>query len=472
MRAVIGYEEKDPEITRHLSSGYPRFIVHPYTRQLAALLVSELKLSGSTLWLASSARAADGLAAHLGSHATRIRHDGLQGVAHREDRDLAARAKSYLQHTGGFLSSREAEDHLVRRGVLKAVSAEQVLMDDPRATVLSVLRQAYPRTEDRDLILAHTGMSAFYSAWRALVDLQTARGRTIWIQLGWLYLDTIALLRKFAPNSGDYLHVRNACDLSELRSVFARHGNRIAGIVMETPTNPLVQTPDVAAIATLARQHGARIIIDPTLASPFNVEVLPHADVVVNSLTKYAGNEGDIIAGAIIINPDGHDADALRARCAAEAEPLYHRDLARLAAEIGEYEHLVMQTNASVRRIAAHLEAHPRIREVFWTLQPSSRENYLKIARSPEHVGAVLSFSLRMPLADFYDRIRLPKGPSFGMKTTLICPFIYLAHYDLVTSESGRAELAASGLDPELLRLSVGCEPVDDIIAALDEALA
>jgi len=57
------------------------------------------------------------------------------------------------------------------------------------------------------------------------------------------------------------------------------------------------------------------------------------------------------------------------------------------------------------------------------------------------------------------------------MKTTLISPFIYLAHYDLVTTEAGRAELAAHGLSPELLRLCIGTESAADIIAALGEAL-
>ena len=57
------------------------------------------------------------------------------------------------------------------------------------------------------------------------------------------------------------------------------------------------------------------------------------------------------------------------------------------------------------------------------------------------------------------------------MKTTLICPFMYLAHYDLVTTPEGRAELAASGIDPDLLRLCVGMEPVEEIIAALQAAL-
>jgi cystathionine gamma-synthase len=58
------------------------------------------------------------------------------------------------------------------------------------------------------------------------------------------------------------------------------------------------------------------------------------------------------------------------------------------------------------------------------------------------------------------------------MRTTLICPFMFLAHYDMVTTAEGRAVLLANGLDPDLLRLCVGTEPVDDIIAALSEALA
>jgi cystathionine gamma-synthase len=112
------------------------------------------------------------------------------------------------------------------------------------------------------------------------------------------------------------------------------------------------------------------------------------------------------------------------------------------------------------------------VREVFWTLHPDSRNNYLNLITKRGANGGMISFSLRMPLEKFYDRLRLPKGPSFGMTTTLICPFMYLAHYDLVTTPAGRAELAASGIEPDLLRLCVGTEPVEDIIAALAEALS
>jgi cystathionine gamma-synthase len=83
----------------------------------------------------------------------------------------------------------------------------------------------------------------------------------------------------------------------------------------------------------------------------------------------------------------------------------------------------------------------------------------------------MISFTVASELAPFYDRLRLAKGPSFGLVTSLICPFMYLAHYDLVTTGAGRAELAANGIAPDLLRLSVGAEPAEEIIAALAEAL-
>lgn len=470
MRDVIGYEEKDPETLRHLSSGYPRFVVHPYVVELSRHLADTLGLGGQTFWLASSARAADALLAQLGT-GQRVAHEGLHGVVHPTQADLYARAKAWLQHTGSFLSSRDAEDHLVRLGLLREPAPEKAGPADARGAVAAVLRRAYPSIGDADLILSHTGMSAFHAAWRAVSALQAGRGRTVWIQLGWLYLDTTALMRKFAASPGDFVQLPDVHDLGALEAAFARHAGRVAGVVTETPTNPLGQTPDVPALAALARRHGARVILDPTYVSPFNVDVLPYADVVVNSLTKYAANEGDLIAGAIVVNPAGPDAAALRTACAATAEPLYVRDLSRLAAQIGDYEAVIARTNATAARVVAFLQAHPAVRQVYWSLQPGSREHYLRIARGPGHIGSMISFTLKGPLADFYDRVRLAKGPSFGMKTTLLCPFIYLAHYDLVTSEEGRAVLAANGIEPELLRLALGCEAVEDIIEALREAL-
>lgn len=476
MRAVRGYEEKHPDITRHLTSGYPRFVVHPFTKHLAAHFIAATPaLAGRTLWLTPSAAMADRLLTHLAAPAAqRFDHSGVHGISHPvADTDLAARAKTFLQNIGGFLSSREAEDHLLRLGLIPSLHAEPTFAGDAAAEVRRHLRRALPTAADSDLLLAPCGMNAIWAAFRAAADLQASRGRTVWLQLGWLYLDTIAILKKFTAAPLDYVYLRDVLDLAAIERIFLAHGSRIAGLVAEVPTNPLIQTPDLPALAALCRRHGALLLVDPSISSVFNVDVLPHADVVVSSLTKYTASDGDLTAGLAAINPTAPDAAELRRRIAAHLEPVYPRDLARLAAQIGDTAAVLTRIHASTARVVAFLESHPAVGEVFWAHTPASRAHYDRLARHPDATGGMITFTLKKlgALENFYDRLNLPKGPSFGMKTTLICPFMYLAHYDLVTTPAGLAELAASKLDPDLLRLCIGTEPVEDIIASLSEAL-
>lgn len=486
MRDVRGYEEKNPETMSQLTSGYPRFVVHPFARQLAVHMLAKHKiLAGRTLWLVTSPKMAQALVTHLGglaAQADTFALDGVNGASHPANTELFARAKTFLQNIGGFMSSREAEDHLIRLGqpmgpdaaaVPTAPHAETVFPGDAVGEIRRVLRRALPECGDGDLHLAPSGMNAIYAAFRASADLQASRGRTVWLQLGWMYLDTIAILKKFTAAPADYVYIRDPLDFAGIERIFEKHGPRIAGVFAELPTNPLIQTPDVAALAALCRKHSAHLLLDPSVSSIFDLDILRHADVVTSSLTKYTASEGDLTAGLAAINPAAPDAAELRRRIAAAIEPVYPRDLARLAAQIGETETVLTQIHANTAKVAAFLASHPKIADVFWALHPDSRENYLKIARSPDATGGMITFTLKQSSAmePFYDRLRLPKGPSFGMKTTLICPFMYLAHYDLVTTPAGLAELAASRLDPDLLRLCCGTEPAEEIIAALAEAL-
>ncbi len=480
MRDVIGYEEKDPVVVGHMTSGYPRFVLNPCLCRLTEHLTLRHGLAGRTLWLTASVRSAKELAAHLekapaarGARIALFADGGLNGVSHSENPDLYAEAKTLLQHTGMFLSSREAEDALVRFDVLPAAEAEPLFAGDAATEITRVLKRAMPAADNANVFHACSGMNAVYAAFRAVSELQAARGRTVWVQLGWLYRDTIGLLKKFTQDPArDYVYLPDVADMPAIERLFAERGREIAGVFAETPTNPLIQTPDVPALARLTRRHGAKLVLDPSVVSLFCVDVLPHADLVVNSLTKFAASEGDVIAGVVAVNPAGPDAAELRKRVAQHLEPVYSRDLARLAFEIGGCEQFVSRLNNVTPQIVAWLESHPKVGRVYWTLSPDSRANYLKIARSPSAVGGMLSFTLKTPLAPFYDAVCLPKGPSFGMRDSLISPFIYVAHYDLVRTAAGRAELAASGIDPELLRLSIGSEPVDEIIAALAEALS
>jgi len=474
MAAVRGYEEKDPAVTRSLETGYPRFVIHPFARQLGAELARKHRLGGRTLWLASSRSMAAALLGHLkdaGVAAEPFERDGVSGVSHPDSPEVALRAKLYLQNIGGFLSSREAEDRLVAMGLSPLPRAEEAFAGDARAEVLRALLPLFEAAGEADILLANSGMNAVHAAFRAVNQVQASRGRTRWVQLGWLYLDTIAILKKHTAVAADYIHVAEMLDLGVLERVLEAQGERIAGVMAEVPSNPLVQTPDVARLAALCRSHKVKLVLDTSIASAFSVDCLPHCDLVVNSLTKYTGSDGDVIAGIVVVNSGLPDAASLRRAAAAAIEPPYARDLARLAAQIGHTGEVLSRIEESTPRVAAFLASHPAVTSAFWALEQRSRANFEAIARRPGATGGVISFSVRGKLEAFYDRLRLPKGPSFGMRTTLICPFMYLAHYDLVTSAEGRAQLEANGLDPELLRLCVGTEPVEEIIGALREAL-
>ena len=477
MASVRGYEERDPAVTSRLLSGYPRFVVHPFARRLGAELARRHGLGKRTLWLASSRRMAAALLAHLkaagpaGRDAALFAKDGAHGVSHPESPELSLRSKLYLQNIGGFISSREAEDILAATGAGPQPGREEYFPGNAEAEVVRSLKPLFAGTRTADLLLANSGMNAVHAAFCAVNSLQAPKGRTAWVQLGCLYLDTIAILKKFTPSPSDYIHVRDVLDMASVGRLFEERGDRIAGVIAEVPTNPLIETPDVAELAALCRRHEIKLILDPSVASAYSVDCLPHADLVVSSLTKYTGNEGDVIAGLVAVNPGGPDAGHLRETAASVVESPYRRDLSRLAAQIGNTEAVLSRIHESTPKVAAFLASHPAVSATYWAHSPRARENYGRIARARHATGGMISFSLRGSLEAFYDRLRLPKGPSFGMRTTLICPFMYLAHYDLVTTPSGRAELAANGLDPDLLRLCVGTEPVDDIIAALGEAL-
>jgi len=474
MRDVIGYETRAPETMRHLTSGYPRFVQHPYLRQAGDHVVRTLGLSGWSLWLTSSPHAAEALRASLAPTETRvIEHNGLSGVAFPENADTHSRAKTFLQHTGSQLSSREAEDYLLRVGEIAAPQAETTFDGYAPGRVKSAIAQAFQHVKNDDVFLSNSGMNAVYTAFRIASALQGPRKRTVWVQLGWLYLDTIAILQKFTRQPAhDYVFQSDVFDLAALRRLFAERGHEIAGIITETPTNPLIQTPDLAAIYGLCRKHGAIFLVDPTVASPHNIDVLPHCDVAVNSLTKYAASDGDIIMGAVVVNPQSPYANEFRKALPGALEPVYTRDVGRLAAQIGDYASVIARVNQTVPAVVEFLRKHPRVKSLRWSQHPDSRENFLRIARTPAAQASMISFKYDGALEHFYDRLCLPKGASFGMKNTLVCPFIIMAHYDLVTSESGRAKLLASGLEPEMIRLSLGCEPAEAIIAALAEALA
>lgn len=468
---VVGYETKDPAVMEKVRTGYPRFVVHHLVARMIELLLREAGVTNRAGVALPSERAAVELAEFLDSDVRLHLSDDCVLAHFPQDKDLRARAKSFLQHTGLSVSSRYAEDFLHSRGLLDSTREETMDEEEAHVHVRKVIAEALgPGVAAEDVLPATSGANAFHALFRATQHRLATQGKTIWVQLGWLYVDTIRVLETFTEGPCETIAFREVSDLSRLRELFENRGDEIAAVVTETPTNPLVQTCNLDELRDLCRSRGAMLVADPTIASPLNVKVAGHADVIVNSLTKYAANAGDVMLGCLAFPETSRFRGEVMEAVRREIEPPYSRDLARLARQIDAYPELVERMNENILRLAAFLEEHPKVKKLHWAYSEPFRANYEKLAGT-EKPGCMLSFELKEPIECFYDKIEMLKSPSFGTTFSLLCPYVYLAHYDLIQDEAGLATLAEAGLAPELVRVSLGAEPPEQILSTFEEAL-
>jgi len=127
--------------------------------------------------------------------------------------------------------------------------------------------------------------------------------------------------------------------------------------------------------------------------------------------------------------------------------------------------------SATAAEIARRLAAHPAVARVRTADHGPTAAAYRRLARAGAGAGALITVELRGDMRRVYDRLAVAKGPSFGLRFTLAAPFLWLAHFEEVTNEAGRAHIRAAGLDPDLLRISVGLEPPEEIWSAFEAAL-
>jgi cystathionine gamma-synthase len=235
---------------------------------------------------------------------------------------------------------------------------------------------------------------------------------------------------------------------------------------IETPTNPLLNIADIAATADVAHAAGATLIVDNTFASPYLQQPLAlGADVVMHSTTKYLGGHSDVIGGALITN----DADLaekfefLQKSAGAVPGPfdsyLLLRGMKTLAVRMEQH-----CTNAEA--VAAQLEDHPRVSQVIYP-GLDSHPGHALAAKQMRRFGGMISARLaggRDAAIALCERTRLfTLAESLGGVESLI------EHPGVMTHASAAGSSAAPPDD--LVRISVGIEDVDDLLADLDQAL-
>jgi cystathionine gamma-synthase len=211
------------------------------------------------------------------------------------------------------------------------------------------------------------------------------------------------------------------------------------------------------------------LIIDISMPTPVNVDVLTYADIAIESLTKFASGHADVMAGIAVFSPASHWASRVQAEVSVSIP--YERDIHVLCHHIAGYVKRMHTINEHAGILADYFRQHKGVRKVHDASQEGSRAYYDLIRRCDGGYGGVITVVFHKPLAEIYDHLSLRKGPSFGTIFTLCMPYVYLAHYDLLGSIEGTRKLKQHGLDPDLLRISVGVEPAADIIAAFDEVM-
>ena len=238
------------------------------------------------------------------------------------------------------------------------------------------------------------------------------------------------------------------------------------GVWIETPTNPLLNIADIAAITEMAHEAGALVIVDNTFATPYLQQPLAlGADVVVHSTTKYCGGHSDVIGGALVVNDD-ELAEQLR---------FHHNAIGAVASPFDSWLVLRGLRTLAVRmerhcdnteRVAAFLDDHPRVEEVFFP-GLASHPGHELAARQMRRFGGMVSFRVAGGEAAALELCARTKviilGESLGGVESLI------EHPGKMT----HASVAGTRLEvpDDLVRLSVGIEDAEDLIADLDAAL-
>ncbi|MFG7944668.1 cystathionine gamma-synthase [Streptomyces cacaoi] len=258
----------------------------------------------------------------------------------------------------------------------------------------------------------------------------------------------------------------SVADSSDPEAVRAAVRERTKVVWVETPSNPLLGITDIAAVAEVAHAAGARLVVDNTFASPYLQQPLAlGADVVVHSMTKYMGGHSDVVGGALVARDPAladelaFHQNAMGAVCGPFDSWLVLRGLKTLAVRMDRH-------CANAARVAQLLQAHPKVSTVFYPGLPEHPGHEIA-AKQMRAFGGMVSFRVaegEEAAVRVCDRARLfTLGESLGGVESLI------EHPGRMT----HASAAGSALEvpADLVRLSVGIESVDDLLADLTQAL-
>ncbi|MFL6352088.1 MAG: trans-sulfuration enzyme family protein [Bryobacteraceae bacterium] len=310
-----------------------------------------------------------------------------------------------------------------------------------------------------------SGMSALHIAFLAAL---LERPHTI-LAAQSVYGTTVTMLDQVLGSFGTKVAYVDVCNLEALERAIA--SKNPGCVFMEAMSNPLLRVARIDQIAKLTRAAGAALIVDSTFATPMLIRPLElGANIVVHSATKYLAGHGDVVGGIIVSDEQHHDSVRMLSRIVGPVLGPFESYLTMRGIKTLALRFQRQCDNA--RTLAKWLATHPCVERVYACSDPKHPDaETISQLFAPGLFGAMLSFEIkdanRTSVMGFMDRLQMIVcGTSLGDVHTLLLYPIISSHRDISPKMRERM-----GIRENLVRLAVGIENIQDIIADLDNAL-
>ena len=283
-----------------------------------------------------------------------------------------------------------------------------------------------------------------------------------------VYGGTQRYLRKVVgPNAGLEMDFEDFSDIAKFKKMLRPNTKMVW---LETPTNPTIKVYDIAKIAEACKGHGCIFVVDNTFATPINTNPLTlGADVVTHSVTKYIGGHSDLIAGAIIMNSrELYDRLFFVLKTMGTGLDSFHSWLAVRSCKTLEVR--VKQAASNGLAVAKALEASPKVLKVNYPGLPSHPQHKVHMKQSKTG-GAMIAFYVKGGIKQASNFLKALKIFTLaeslgGVESLAECPVV------MTHGSVPKAHRQLLGIEDNFIRLSVGIENEEDLVADIKQALA
>ncbi|CAG8324006.1 unnamed protein product [Penicillium salamii] len=360
------------------------------------------------------------------------------------------------------------DSHPVYQTIRSRISGHvQGFTDEPRVT-----KQVVPS----DVFLYGSGMTAIYHVHQSILSWRAGES----VSAGLLYEPTYKVLETHGPGLRSYNlgPDANLDHLAAYLELASRDAPTVQSIWCEFPSNPLLRTADLQRLRSLADQYDLLVVVDDSVASFANVNLLGVADIIISSLSKYFSGYADVMAGSVIVNPNSRHHDALRQQLSATYENgLFLEDAIQLESNSRDFIPRMARINKTTQYLVTQLlpllsnPSNP-ITNIFHPSVCSSRPYYERQMRPqseefcPGYGGIfTMQFVDVASSSTFFDHLDVYKGLSFGADVCIASPYMQM------TGQAGKKQNSVDDINETIIRFSVGLEEAEDILRRINIAL-